>query len=109
MFLGAVVRKVDSSTSDPESFDTLEIFVTGPPLRFKVKDVLQASSAAPTYFPSVSIGFSKYIDGGVGGNCPLLKAIPKAKELYPKSQLVSTLSIAPSRKIGKFHKTIFDF
>ena len=88
---------------NPESFEKLELFHTRTDLNIKVKDVLQASASAPTYFDNgVDIAFSHYRDGGVEGNCPLLKAIPKAKELFPDAELASALSIAPPRKVGMF-------
>ena len=100
-FIGAVARKVDHS--DRESYDTLELFDTKSHLRHKVKDVLQASADAPCFFPTpVTVGDSKYVDGGVGGNCPLAQAIPRLKQIYANSEFNSALSIAPPRfAIGK--------
>ena len=101
-FIGAVARKVDHS--DRESYDTLELFDTKSHLRHKVKDVLQASADAPCFFPTpVTVGDSKYVDGGVGGNCPLAQAIPRLKQIYANSEFNSALSIAPPRfAIGKY-------
>ena len=97
LHLGAVARRVDQLNAD--SYDTLELFDSKSHLLYPVKHVLQASSNAPIYFHTpVSIGDSKYIDGGVGGNCPLAQAIPRLKHLYPRSELNHALSIAPPRE-----------
>ena len=95
-----MARKVDHS--DPESFDTLEMFDTKSNLRHKVRDVLQASSNAPCFFPTpVNVGRATYVDGGVGGNCPLAQAIPRLRKIHPNSEFNSALSIAPPlTKIG---------
>ena len=77
-YIGAVARQVESS--DPESIDTLELFDTRSNMRHKVRDILVASSNAPCFFPTpVNVGRAKYVDGGVGGNCPLAQAIPRLR------------------------------
>ena len=100
LITGAVARRIDHS--DSESYDTLELFHTKSHLRHKVRNVLRASSNAPCFFLTpVSIGNTQYVDGGVGGNCPLAQAIPRLKQIHPNSEFNSALSIAPPLyKIG---------
>ena len=66
---------------------------------YKTHQVLLASSNAPVYFETpVKIGSKDFVDGGVGGNCPLAQAIPRAKEIFSdktKQKITSALSIAP--------------
>lgn len=64
--------------------------------------MLIASSSAPTYFATPAkveeIDGTKtdYVDGGVGGNCPLLQAVPRMQRIYRnKVKFNSALSIAP--------------
>ena len=62
---------------------------------YKTIQVLLASSNAPVYFDTpVRIGGLEFVDGGVGGNCPLAQAIPRAKEIFPEHKITSALSIA---------------
>ena len=62
---------------------------------YKTNQVLLASSNAPVYFDTpVRIGGLEFVDGGVGGNCPLAQAIPRAKEIFPEHKITSALSIA---------------
>ena len=106
LITGAVARRIDHS--DSESYDTLELFDTRSHLRHKVRNVLRASSNAPCFFPTpVPIGNTQYVDGGVGGNCPLAQAIPRLKQIHPNSEFNSALSIAPPLyKIGMWTRDI---
>ncbi|XP_046840728.1 uncharacterized protein LOC124434849 [Xenia sp. Carnegie-2017] len=64
----------------------------------KACEVLLATLNAPFYFDTpVKIGNDKFVNGGIGGNCPLKQAIPRAQELFEKAQIVSALSIAPPK------------
>ncbi|XP_046840312.1 uncharacterized protein LOC124434458 [Xenia sp. Carnegie-2017] len=67
---------------------------------YKAYKVLLASSNAPIYFDTpVKIGNDEFVDGGVGANCPLRQAIPRAQTVFAKDgkqvKIVSVLSIAP--------------
>ena len=54
------------------------------------------------------IGDHLYIDGGVGGNCPLAQAIPRMRELSKVGHPNSVLSISPPRfVVGELKKRIF--
>lgn len=60
----------------------------------EARKVLLATTDAPVYFETpVKIGHHDYVDGGVGGNCPLAQAIPRAQELFGDVNFV--LSVAP--------------
>ena len=68
----------------------------------KIVEVLKASTCAPIYFEApTNIKDVDYIDGGVGGNCPLAQAIPRMKYLIRQTEksmhLKTVLSIAPPR------------
>ncbi|XP_046840613.1 uncharacterized protein LOC124434762 [Xenia sp. Carnegie-2017] len=67
---------------------------------YKAKEVLLATSNAPVYFDTpVKIGDEYFVDGGIGGNCPLIKAIGRAIKIFASennsARIVSALSIAP--------------
>ena len=66
-------------------------------MTYKICDVLIASSSAPTYFATpAKVEEIDYVDGGVGGNCPLLQAVPRMQRIYRnKVKFNSALSIAP--------------
>ncbi|XP_046840316.1 uncharacterized protein LOC124434460 [Xenia sp. Carnegie-2017] len=71
---------------------------------YQAYKVLLASSSAPIYFDNLTeIGSHKYVDGGIGGNCPLAQAIPRAKEIFGENgehvEITSVLSIAPPSKL----------
>ncbi len=48
-------------------------------------DVLDASSAAPIYFPPVRIGDHYYVDGGIVSNKPIIIAYLCARELFSQN------------------------
>ncbi|XP_046840655.1 uncharacterized protein LOC124434790 [Xenia sp. Carnegie-2017] len=92
---GAVARKLGEK-GDLVLFDTASEDYNN----YKAYEVLLASSNAPIYFNTpVDIGNDKFVDGGVGGNCPLKQAIPRAQKHFGKDgkdvKIVSVLSIAP--------------
>lgn len=64
----------DSSPRSPASSDPL------------LREVVRASSAAPTYFPAAWIAGRRYVDGGVGANNPTLKAIAIALQQWTDSR-----------------------
>ena len=63
-----------------------------------VKDILRATTNAPTYFETpIKIGNQDYVDGGVSGNCPLEVAIPRVMTIFEDydPELQTVISIAP--------------
>ena len=97
----AVARKFDSSQKENNA-GTLAIFDTKSSISYRVTEVLKASCDAPIYFRTPTrIGDHLYIDGGVGGNCPLAQAIPRMRECSKIAHPNSVLSISPPRyKVG---------
>ena len=91
---GAVARQIDQK-EELVLFDTR----TESYKFYKTRQVLLASSNAPVYFETpVIIGSKEFVDGGVGGNCPLIQAIPRAKEIFSdkaNAKITSALSVAP--------------
>ena len=98
-----VVAAVARRHNHPLYPDKLEIFDTRQESSHPLVDVLKASACAPIYFQTPTmIGGIEYIDGGVGGNCPLAQAIPRMAELIGKDGKVGTvLSLAPPREARK--------
>lgn len=57
-----------------------------------IAEVVDASSAAPVYFPAVRVNGEYYIDGGVANNDPVFVGLEYARRLWPDEQ-VSVLSL----------------
>lgn len=77
---------------------------THPDRDYYIKDVLAATTAAPTYFPIFKLSSFKEItsnsgtyvntvDGGVGANDPSLCALVEAAKLYPNADSYFLLSV----------------
>jgi hypothetical protein len=64
---------------------------------FKIADVAAATSAAPLYFPPISIegasGGSSFIDGGVYQNNSAALCLALASVLYPEAEKICLLSV----------------
>ena len=107
---GAVALQYDIKEGDQK----LKIFDTRSSISYSVKQVLKASSCAPVFFvtpTTVKDGDEheiQFVDGGVGGNCPVVQAIPRMTELYNKVPN-STLSIAPPREKSKISNLLLVF
>lgn len=76
-----------------------------------VRDVLRATTAAPTYFNPAVIGEKEYADGGLFATSPTMCAYAEAKSLYKKSASeMFVLSIGTCSKVqgyenaSKWHK-----
>ena len=73
----AVARKISKWEDELVLFDSVSEGVK----YTSVTSALLASSNAPVYFRTpVKIGNDTYVDGGVGGNCPLKQVFPLAKK-----------------------------
>lgn len=83
-------------TYKPKFFHNLDGY-DHPDLEMKVVDVLMASAAAPTYFPS----HMGYIDGGIVANNPSMAAVAQSldprTEPLPSLQDIKLLSIASGK------------
>ncbi|CAG8498848.1 3238_t:CDS:1 [Scutellospora calospora] len=55
---------------------------------YLMRDVIQASASAPTYFPAKQIGTKYFIDGGVFQNNPTVIAYLEAKKKFPNAKFV---------------------
>jgi len=96
--IAAAVARRQNPPEPPglDIFDTHSTKCDGTPLSHSLVEVLKASTCAPVYFKApTSIGEVDYIDGGVGGNCPLAQAIPRMKEIDKDDYLQTVLSISP--------------
>jgi len=58
-----------------------------------VGQACMGTSAAPTYFPHVTINDKVYVDGGMRANCPANKAIDIAQSLWPEQTTDMVVSI----------------
>lgn len=91
----AVARQFNEDAQIP---DVLEIFDSKSDHPQLVSEVLLGSADAPIFFEiPTKIGGRNYIDGGVQGNCPLGKALPRATKIWPwpDHKIKSVLSLAP--------------
>ena len=91
---------------NPPDIPHLDIFDTRLQRSHSLVEVLMASACAPVYFDAPTcIGDTDYIDGGVGGNCPLAQTIPRMFELAKEEKTLGSLqvviSIAPPREAEK--------
>lgn len=69
---------------------------------FKMKLCCQATGAAPTFFPPVTLESQDgkehiLVDGGIIRNNPSTAALAYAKELYPKAETFNLLSLGTGR------------
>ncbi len=60
-------------------------------------DAVDATSAAPTYFPTVQVDGAWFIDGGVIVNNPSMTAYAEAKNLWPDEE-IRLLSVGTGRR-----------
>ena len=82
---------------NPPDIPTLEIFDTRLQRSHPLVEVLMASACAPVYFDAPTcIGDTDYIDGGVGGNCPLAQAIPRMAQLAEEDRTLGSLQVVIS-------------
>lgn len=58
----------------------------------------RATSAAPTYFPAISIHGRKYFDGGLHSNNPVLEVIDEAQTEFPESEIGLVVSIGTGQE-----------
>ncbi len=89
---------------DPRKPDKLKLFSTSPRGKdkiAKVADVLVASTCAPVYFDAPAIvNGERFVDGAMGANCPVQKAIEQVKKTKG-GELSFALSFAPpTRGLG---------
>lgn len=93
------------------NIDTQEVFTfrrdmarETPTMDYRLADVCRATSAAPTYFPSVlirdrSMQSHTFIDGGVRKNNPSSLALDWAHEIYPDAPGYIMLSLGTGTKL----------
>ena len=91
---GAVARQIFEKKPDK-----MVLFTSGNDDHRLVTRILKASADAPILFQTpFEIADDKFIDGGVGGNCPLQQALPKVPELFGTTTRVElVVSIAPPK------------
>lgn len=53
----------------------------------------RATSAAPLYFPPITISDCRYFDGGMGSNNPILESVREAHDEYPTRYPAAIVSI----------------
>ena len=75
------ITSLDVVTGNPKIFRSGHHPDSGSDKEIRIVDAILASSAAPTYFPSVQVGTSTYVDGALWANNPALVAILEAKKL----------------------------
>lgn len=85
-----IITAVDVDTAKPVIFDNTMSDVT-------VTEAIEASAAAPTYFPSKIIKGKNLMDGGVENNNPIEHAVRRALELLPKDRPILAFSVGTGR------------
>jgi uncharacterized protein len=68
----------------------------------KALEAVDASSAAPSYFPTVKVGNRYLIDGGVVANNPSMCAYAEAKKLWPDEE-IKLLSVGTGKRTRKIN------
>jgi predicted acylesterase/phospholipase RssA len=63
------------------------------PPALKIWEVGRATSAAPLYFPPITICGTKYFDGGMQSNNPILEATREANKEYSTKSVAAMVSI----------------
>jgi len=74
-------------------------FTTG--MKHSIRDVIDASTAAPTYFPPIIIDDNPYIDGGVATNDVSMFLYARARRKWPNSR-IKILNVGTGRYRCKF-------
>jgi predicted acylesterase/phospholipase RssA len=94
-----VAREFNEDSNNPNALETFDSKTNS---ELDVVSVLKATSDAPLYFVTpTEVNGKMYIDGGVGGNCPLTEVIKRSKEIaiqfdqFDSSKIANVLSIAP--------------
>lgn len=81
-----------------------KIYKTHKDKNLKCIDVIDSSTAAPAYFPSVNVSNDRMIDGGVFANNPAMCAYAEAKRLWPNEE-IKILSIGTGYASKKLNGT----
>jgi patatin-like phospholipase/acyl hydrolase len=68
---------------------------------YTVLDITNASSAAPSYFPGVTIGSKNFVDGAVTSNNPTDVAYCEALKIFPHGSEIKILSIGSGKPVNK--------
>lgn len=93
---GCVAKSVCTQEEELKFFNTVSLADRN----LKISEVLLATCDAPVYFKGpTKVGDRKFVDGGVGGNCPLKQAIPAAMDLMGYSLDLFIISLAPPRPV----------
>ena len=61
--------------------------------------VVRATTAAPTYFPPLSMGNHCLVDGGVFASNPALCAYAQARNMYPEEEQVLVVSLGTGLQV----------
>ena len=64
---------------------------------FTIWEASRATSAAPLYFPSITVCGRRYFDGGMQSNNPILEAVREAIQEYPARTFDAIVSIGTGK------------
>ncbi len=64
----------------------------------RIVDVARCTSAAPVYLPSFELNGHRYIDGGVGDNCPVRMAYTALKANNPTANRFVVISVGTGKE-----------
>src|SRR5262245_404063 len=70
---------------------------------FSLFEAARATSAAPTYFKSITIQERKLVDGGLVANNPIELAYFEARKLFPGDNIKVIVSIGTGSPTNDYH------
>lgn len=90
-----VIAKMEGNINAPATIFRSYTVPGEPKTKCPIWQAARATTAAPTYFKSISIGTSpiRYIDGGLGANNPSRLALVESRSIWGRDAKISLLSI----------------
>ena len=58
---------------------------------YTIWEAARATSAAPMYFPAITVQGTKYFDGGLASNNPVVEVIEEARLEFPPDAVIDTI------------------
>lgn len=104
-----IVTAYDTDNRTPYFFNR-DLCRSGRQPDFFMRDVVRATSAAPTFFPPKIIGERHFIDGGVATNNPAMEAVSWAESQGVRKDAMFVVSLGtgePSQEVPISQRTLF--
>lgn len=84
---------IDVQRDQPKLFRTYQSRETNAVPDCKIWEAIRATSAAPTFFDSITINDLTYVDGGFGCNNPCIEVYEEARKIWPNREIGVILSL----------------